>query len=237
MTLLDVRTKFVRDSGRYDLITDDVTFNNNGADRFINDGSKVLDRKVDIDSSISRTYQIPNAGIWYVTFPGIRAIKRVYTHNESERKELRKSTYTDLSRLLTKPMNQIENGIPRIYCIGNIRAENAATIGIPAQFFDSADNNLSLDTISFYPPTNGLCNIEVWGLWYNHILINNNDENVWTLKYPELLVWAALYVHEVSRRNTTGANDWLTALTRETDEIDSDMVEADIIDQCRVRDV
>jgi hypothetical protein len=74
-------------------------------------------------------------------------------------------------------------------------------------------------------------------LWYNHILINNNDENVWTLKYPELLVWAALYVHEVSRRNTAGANDWLTALTRETDEIDSDMVEADIIDQCRVRDV
>ena len=92
MNLLEVRTQFVKLSGRDDLINEDDS--DNGADFFINSGQRFLDRRIDFRKSIGRVFKPLAVDSWYIQFEGCRSIEKVWANNSEERWELeRKDLY------------------------------------------------------------------------------------------------------------------------------------------------
>ena len=237
MTLYDVRQIFVQRSGRYDLIIDTVSWADNGADYFINEGSKILDRSQNINSSISRTYTLPTDGQMHVLVDNMIACERVFVHGGGQRTELEKLEYVDMVADITGTLDSLTKDRPVRFCIGHLRSENPNFMDVFGQYFDFTQVDPYHDVIFIYPPTTGDYNIEVWGLYHNNLLINDTDRNVWTENHQELLAWAALYAHEVSRRNTSGANDWWQAISAELNKLDDAMVYEMIVDQNRIRDI
>jgi hypothetical protein len=59
---------------------------------------------------------------------------------------------------------------------------------------------------------------------------------MWTEMHEMILVWAGLYMLEVSYRNTNGAKDWLAAIQREIISLDMDGVEEEIVGVDQIED-
>src|SRR5271157_1525248 len=117
MNLREIRTQFRDLSGRFDLVNADDT--DNGANFYINEGSRWLDRSLRFNKDEGSFLSILNVGTWYIQFPMARAVKKVFIANsdqDSRRRELEK---VELARLLTrylnKPPAQWTNGVPRHY--------------------------------------------------------------------------------------------------------------------------
>ena len=77
MNLLQLRVKFREISGRFDLVNDDGS--DNGADFFINEGRKYLDRLDETQKSWASCFRWLEIGKFSVSFPYCRAIKEVNT--------------------------------------------------------------------------------------------------------------------------------------------------------------
>ena len=54
--------------------------------------------------------------------------------------------------------------------------------------------------------------VEVEGLWRAPALSDDDDENYWTLQWPNLLVYATYRELEIVYRNTQGVRDWDAAI-------------------------
>ena len=50
---------------------------------------------------------------------------------------------------------------------------------------------------------------------YSKPLVKDDDESIWSIKYPDLLVTSALYYLEKDYRNTEGSKDYNAAIERE----------------------
>jgi len=77
------------------------------------------------------------------------------------------------------------------------------------------------------PPTDVTYTLSVFGRFYSPTLIDNNDETFWTVEHPFALVWAAMYILEVSYRNMEGAKGWMMSINDYLSGIDSEQVEED----------
>jgi len=91
-------------------------------------------------------------------------------------------------------------------------------------------NSDSYNAIVFLPPPDETFDVEVQGLFYTYWPDDEDDTSFWMEIHPMISVWAGLYMLEVSYRNTTGANDWMAAITRTGSGIDKDTVEEALAD-------
>ena len=127
-----MRTKFRDLSGRYDLVNDD--FSDNGADFFINEARKFLDRLDETQKSWAVRLCRLDVDAIYATFPYCRSIKEVWVTNSAEgRWQLEKKDLQDLmdGYLMTLP-DEMESGTPLYYspCITRYSPNSPA----PASF-------------------------------------------------------------------------------------------------------
>jgi hypothetical protein len=83
MNLLELRTQFVKISGRYDLVVDTTDWVDNGADFYINAGQNFLDRLRDTPKAQNTIFTALDAGEWYVTFARCRSIREVWINMEN----------------------------------------------------------------------------------------------------------------------------------------------------------
>lgn len=228
MNLLQVRTKFREISGRFDLVNED--YSDNGADFYINEGRKFLDRKDETQKSWGKSFVPVSAGLWYATFPYCRAIKEAWASTSSARWQLEKKDLQDLMEgyLAGLPSSR-STGTPLYFspCITRyIPEDQTADLDAFIGFVDApAGNAHEFNTILLNVPTSLDLVVTIHGLFYSKELVEDTDENYWTSVHPLLLITASMRQLEVVNRNTQGVNDWTNAINTEMQQLGFDLVE------------
>jgi hypothetical protein len=196
MNLVEIRQKFREISGRYDLVNDD--FSDNGADFFINEGSRWLDKAVETTKSWASYMEIINAGDWYVQFSQSRAIKEVWISTIEGKWQLEKIRLQDLiaSFFTANPSNWI-NGTPVYYSpiLTRTIPETLDPLDIAAfSAFVGLIQVTSHDynAIILSSPVDQDTLVEVIGLFYSQTMSDDTDTNFWATVHPLLLIQAAI---------------------------------------------
>jgi len=229
MNLLQLRQQFRTISGRHDLVNLDGS--DNGANFYINEGSRYLDRLGENQKSWASRFLWLQAGLWGVQFEHCRAIKEVWVSVATERWQLEKKRIQDLkSEYMSDLPSARGTGDPLYYAPTYTRyiPEDAEVGDIESfvGFVDIPSGSAHLyNSILIAPPASELLSVEIVGLFYNKELIADTDENYWSVAHPFLLIMAAMRQLEVVNRNTQGVNDWEAAILRDMTSIGFDLVE------------
>lgn len=225
MTLSKVRSEFVNQSGRLDLVNEDGS--NNGADFYINAGQKYLDRLIESGQGSSIIYRYVKPLEYLITFNYCRVIEHISISNLSSFYWLNKLEMTELKDIYQKPFEIVAPGRPQYFSLASVEMNHEG---------DDLYNGMSIrmNTISDWPEYNGVVimppadqeyHLEIWGKFYSKTLVNDDDENFWTAQFSYILVMAAQRSLEVFYRNSQGAKDWTAAIQSELFEIEKDFVE------------
>jgi len=229
MNLLQLRAKLRELSGRFDLVNDD--FSDNGADFYIYEGQKHLDRMNETQKSWASCFRFIGIGKFAVQFPYCRAVKEVWAASTSARWQLEKKNLQDLiTGYLTGLPSGRNTGTPLYYSPGITRyiPENASVedfesfvgwVDIPA------GNAHEYNTVIVNVPAEEKLSIEVKGLFYTAQMVNDEDENHWSVAHPMLLIMATQRMMEVTNRNTQGVNDWDNSIREYNNGLGMDLVE------------
>jgi len=230
MNLLQLRTKLRSLSGRFDLVNEDFT--DNGADFFINEGSRHLDRLNENQKSWASCFRLIEIGQSSVSFPYCRAIKEVWVASTSKgRWQLEKEDLQDLiSGYLTGLPSSRNQGMPTYYspCLTRYIPEDAEVGDLEAfiGFIEiPAGNAHEYNSILLNVPTDVQLMIDIRGLFYSHYLTAETDKNYWSEVHPLLLIMSTMRHLEVINRNTQGVNDWDAAIEKQVNLIGFDLVE------------
>ena len=216
MNLLQIRTKLVQLSGRYDLVVDRTDYADNGADFLINAGQRYLDRMETVKKSYGRNFRLVTAGVSYAIFQNCRAVKEVWCQHASDgRTKLEKVDMDDLRVAYNDLMTSDDYGTPLYYAPAFLRVSpetDRLTIGDFESYIGYADvmfdQHYEYNGVIFMPPADDEYVIETWGMFYSPELSSDTDESYWSAVNPSVLIMAALREIEVFNRNSEGVKDW-----------------------------
>lgn len=240
MSLLTARTKFVKLSGRYDLVSSPTAFTpDNGANAYIQAGQKFLD---DLQETKFYWYKINlSIGQAVVDLSFARAIKEVWIADATSRTQLEKKDLGWIKENYNGPIASLDRGTPLYYAraVNTMAPQQAAltTANYSAAFTYGFEDIIfanetgyqgSYDSILIAPPTDAVITIEVLGKFFSNTLSADADENFWTRQYEDTLVWAALRQLDISYRNFEGAASYEDAIMKDTLGIDKNLVDEDI---------
>ena len=241
MNLLEIRTQFAKISGRYDLV-DPSDFADNGADFYIQQGQRSLERRLNINPSVAKFYDDISIGTYKVSVANCRAIQEVWIMDSDSRTELEKIDGYKLrgihqkfvSNMYSTPLSTMSQGRPAYYYLTNLRRTPETEAGT----LDSATLSSYLDTtypfdptqsgIIIFPRTDLAYGIEIKGLFYSPIISTDTDSNIWSANYPTLLIWAALRELEIMFRGSKTASSWESLIEGELLGIEKDAIEQEI---------
>lgn len=229
MNLLQLRQQFRTLSGRFDLVDD--TGVDTGANFFINEGRKYLDRLDETQKSWGSCFKFMELGFWSVQFPYCRAIKEVWAATASARWQLGKKRLQDLVEgYLTGLPSSRSTGTPLYFspCITRYIPENAtpATLESFLGWVDIPSGNAhEFNAILVNVPTSEKLTIIINGLFYSAELVNDTDENYWSAVHPMLLYMATMRQIEINNRNTQGVKDWEASISNDMRTLGYDLVE------------
>jgi hypothetical protein len=233
MVLSEVRALFIELSGREDLLQPGTAV---GADFFINEGSRELDRRhYGINAKTTGRYPVDlDVGQILIPLPSCRAVKKVFIYSASEKTELVKaSDVSEIRNYYDEPKANKTSGSPIVYYPINARPF-PGTISISSYnqtwaFEDiMEDGHEGFNSILISPPPDSPYTMIVEGLFYSDELVNEGDYNRWTIEHPLTLVHASLFKLEQTYRNTEGAKDWEAAMDAVLDQLNADIVEEEI---------
>jgi hypothetical protein len=233
MNLLQIRTKFRELSGRFDLVNED--FSDNGADFFINEGRKFLDRLDETQKSWASCFKILSPNHFSISFPHCRAIKEVWIADVvNGRWQLYKKDLQDLiAGYLTGLPSSRTAGSALYYspCITRYIPEDATVEDIEAfvGYVEVPSGSAhEYNSILLNVPVQYQSMLDIRGLFYSMELVDDTDENYWSSIHPMLLYMSAMRQVEIVNRNTQGVNDWTSAIASEMAQIGMDLVEEHI---------
>lgn len=240
MNLLQLRKKFRELSGRFDLVNPDYT--DNGADFFINEGRKYLDRLQETQKSWGMFPYLLSVGEYLVKFPYCRSIKEVWVATTTAQWQLEKKRLQDIQEDFGQGLiSTLTAGTPLYYspCISRYIPENAtpAALAVFAPYIEiptglTGEYNALLLNI----PTSEAMTVMVKGLFYSMELVNDTDQNYWSEVHPMLLYMAAMRSVEVTNRSTQGVNDWSSAINAEVTQLGMDLVDEIISEVNQIED-
>lgn len=234
MNLLEIRTQFVKMSGRNDLVSGS---NDNGANFYINSGQKFLDRRYRFPKDVGIYPATIEIGGWYALITYSRQIKEVWVADSAGRRQLTKLSIQDF---FTKFSNPLLDNVPgtTLYYTPSILRQVPESDSVTVDNWNAVlgymptlvGSHYEYNGIIIGPRTDTKLHLEIWGLFYTPELSDNDDQSFWSVVHPEVLLYAALYELEISYRNTQGANDWLNAISIHGNDIDMDSVGEDSSD-------
>src|SRR5215510_4043211 len=232
MTLLAIRKQFVQFTGRFDMVTDDESWRDNGANFLIQTGQKWLDRQMDLPFSEGKSYLDLPANSWFAMLDNCRSVRYVYLSNaDGTRWPISRKDFPQLAHMCVQDPAKVSTGTPKFYALGNINThpETIGTITIarfgPAVTYTADGNPWGFNSIIVSPAPAEQLLIEVQGLFYQPELVADGDQNIWSEKFPFVLVLAACRQLEISYRNTSGASDWESAINAELLTLAFDLVD------------
>jgi hypothetical protein len=240
MNLLEIRTEFVKISGRYDLVNPS-TFADNGADKYITMGQRDLERRLGRGPTAAKFLKDITAGTYLVSFEHCRVIQSVSIADADGKRELLKYTPDRLRAYLgkgnegeiyTTPLTTMDRSRPLIYYPINLRRspDGGTFTGDSATLQSYLDVSNTLVTvltgIVLLPPADASYVLEIEGVFYNKAMASNTDVNFWSEVHPQLLIQAALMVHDKFYRGKKSSAQW-------EEDIESALVniEKDTVDQ------
>lgn len=213
MNLKEIRKLFVEHSGRYDLVKDVTDYEDNGADFFINQGQKVLDRKSESEKMHAIKEYSVKAGESLLKIDDCRVIDEVYlVDSDEEFKYLEEIDYADFKEQYG---GTEEADIPLYYTDVDLRSARP----------NKGDIVYSGILIAPKPKTSYM--IYVRGKFYSASLKEDDDYSFWSMEHPMTLVQAALYSLERFYRNTSGMRDHMEAIMTDINDINFDRYESE----------
>lgn len=227
MNRLALRTWAAEVTGRYDLVGS--AYVDNGMDKYITAGQRFLDKLFDFPRGYSSVFNSLSAGTWYHTFTNNRSIKNVFMNNSEGRDELTKKDRIWLMNKYPSLVSATDQGTPLYWAPANLRTESITDQDALGSFFRyvvAVDE--TYNGVIFLPPPDEAMVLEVFGQFYTEEFAGEDKTTWWSTHHPNLLVWAAAYMIEVSYRNREGAKDWLEAIQFEAQQIDFDTIETEI---------
>lgn len=239
MEYWEIRKKFVEISGRYDLV-DPTTWEDNGADFYLNMGQKVLDRYTDSKKAIARYPFELTSGIIIVKTPGIRSIREVWIANADGKRRLACIPTDQFRWGFAKESNLLETGAPLYYTPAIFRSFPDELISVTG-LYDVEDlllagTHYTYNGIIVMPPPDGTYTITIWGLFYSPILsaslVNASwvqTKSYWTEDEPETLLEAALSRLATFAGNVTSAKEHKEAMLEDLRNIDFDAVDEGLV--------
>lgn len=203
MTLLEVRELFVKLSGRIDLVDDEESYGDNGADVYIQAGQDMLDSRITVPGSVRVVSATLESGASTLTVTRCFSISDIWILDD----------YNSRSRLTRYDQyDDFVNSYPKL---------DSSDAAEPEAFTRKELENASSTMVIFNCPTDEAYTIEYRAHLYSSELSDDTDTSYWTLNHPVLLAHAALYQLVSSYSNREGANDWLAAINQALAEIES----------------
>jgi hypothetical protein len=235
LTYKDIRKKFVEISGRYDLVNPD-TWEDNGADFYLNMGQRMLDRRLDSKKMIARYPFALTAGSIIVKTTGLRSIKEVWIANAEGKAQL---TYVPLNKLkgvYAEESASLENGVPLYYSPAVFRPfpDNLATV---TSLYDVEDlliagTHYTYNGVIVMPPPSEGYTLTILGLFYSPYLSAAlvggtwvQTQSYWTMNEPQTLLEAALSRLATFAGNITSAREHKEAMLEDLRDLDFDAVD------------
>lgn len=237
MNLLEIRKKFRDLSGRYDLVNEDGS--DRGANFFINESCRWLDKTVEVEKTYGTYMEILAIGAWYVQLNRCRAIKEVWLTSSSGKAQLDKISMQDmLASYFTDLPADIEQGVPTQYSPAITRlfpedmtAPTLAAISAFTGLITSSGEDYNAILLSCPLEESSL--IEINGYFYSRELVDDDDENYWSVNNSLLLIETAIKrTHSVSG-NRVMSETLGRGINEELLNLDKDLIESEIaeIDQ------
>lgn len=204
MTLLEIRTEFVRQTGRFDLVIDPPgDMDDNGANFFINAGQKYLDLIADI-AATAQIVEVPlAAGEFQISVPGFRVIQEVRVRDSN-------NTEWTLEPMRLPDLHD-EYGVEGGFAAGD-RDAPAVFAPVPVRSSTPTVPTETYRGIIVQPAPESDMTLLLGGMVWSPTLTADADISFWSELHPDLLVQAAMYKMEQFYRNTQGANDHQAAL-------------------------
>lgn len=249
MSLLSVRETFATDSGRHDLVTDfsGDDFSDNGADRFLQAGQRLLDRKASFVKGYSWYKKDVSEGGYKLNFRYCTAIKQVWAMEaDTDRYRLTRKDLDWIRAKYGKAYADLTTGSPSYYTpiVANLGPDQVAlttsnytdefTYDYEEILFSDTADHFHYNAILWMPPLNKTYTISILGRFWSPILTGDTMETFWTEVHPDILVLSALYCLERTYRNREGMADYMTAILDAISDLDRDMVEEEIQDHDRM---
>lgn len=243
MDYLDVRKKFCEISGRYDLMT--ATYEDDGADFFLNAAQKYLDRFFDQGKAWARYPVIVAAGTFIAKSLGIRAIKEVWLANVDGKVQLIPCTLADLKSEYAEEFSSVTQGTPEYYAPALLRPY-PDTLASVTGMYNVSDlltyvatapaQHFNYNGIVIMPPPDGTYTVEIVGLFYSPTLSATlsgatwtQTKSFWTEVHPEVLIAAAIYKMHSLYHNTGSAADAKSTTLEDVTGLINDAIEEELV--------
>jgi len=241
MDYKDFRKLFCERSGRYDLMT--ATYEDSGADFFINAGQRFLDRLQNTGKMKAKHVQSVAAGTIKVYTPGLRSILEVWAGTSADGlTQLAKADLSYLRTLYGEQLSGVDQSTPEWYAPAVFRPYvDASTTTTLSGYYDIDDLILPVVAtpthyantgIIIMPPPSDTYYVSIYGLFYSPTLSATLSGVTWTQTtsfwlqvHEDILMQAAMYKLEVFYRNSEGAKDWKNALVGDVEGMDKDEAE------------
>jgi len=222
-----IRKLLVDRSGRYDLVESVPGYVDAGANSFINDAQRWLDRNTNIGNAVVTWTETILQGEYYVDLTNVRAVRYLRIYHATEGwSEPDRVSLQDLYEFIgadDQTLDDIDEGFPRAYAVAGLRSKTAP----------HSDTSLSDVRVYFVAPADGTYTFEFEALVYSPTLASDTDKSYWTREHPTLLMWATLWMIETWYRNTQGANDWFIAITNYLTGMEHDAVDIWVVEEVR----
>lgn len=235
MDYVDVRKKFSELSGRWDLLT--TTYEDAGADFFLNAGQKYLDRLLDSGKMKARYPVLMTAGTIIARSVGIRAIQEVWVANADGKTQLTPVSLQTLREYYYEESADITQGLPAYYAPACFRPY-PDTLASTTSMYDvedlilNATEHYTYNGVIVMPPPDETYTLQIWGLFYSPTLsatllgaVWTQTKSFWTECQPETLIAAAIYKMHSLYHNTSGAADYKASVMEDIIGLDNDAVE------------
>jgi len=217
MPLLDIRKRFCQLSGRMDLGAPPDHTVDNGADWFIANGVRFLDRQQETMEEAKEWQESFAVGDYEIKLLGHRSLKEVwFTDSDGEKVELRKKDFEYLMDNYPK-LGSTTNGTPAFWAYAPVRRAN------PQQ---AVGPQATETPLYIMPPTDTAITVHCYGVFASWPLLKNTDVNFWSEVHPDVLVLAALMSLEGFYRNTQGVADYANQIQLLLFGIDKDVADA-----------
>jgi hypothetical protein len=233
MNLKEIRTQFVKISGRYDLVVDITDWADNGANYYIQAGQDMLERLIGtLPESEGRIWETLAIGGYYVSFQKrCRTIKEVWVNTSDKRYQLEKKDWEWLKGEYSGTISSSDNGSPLYYCPAKLREIDVTDKGATGVFYNyTTSSSKDYRGILIFPATDEQIDVEILGNFYQSALSTDADSNVFTILHPDTLIKAAVYQLELFYKDRYKLKGILDAISLDTLEIGKDLVEEEIQD-------
>ena len=240
MNLLELRKLFRQLSGRFDLVNEDGS--DNGANFFINEGRKFLDRLDETKDSESTHFATIPLGHFSLSFPYCRAVRNIWVATTSARWFLKRKHLKDLiATYLTTLPSSLSVGTPLYWapCVTRLPTNELTVANVDAivGYMDVPSGSTpDFNAIILDVPTEQSLTVGITGLFYSNELVEDTDTNYWSSSHPFLLYMSAMRALEINNRNTQGVNDWTNAILAEVRQLGFDYVESEIAEVNQIND-